>query len=79
MRKSDFGAEDLFAGMRFQQKIEHNAFILGGKNYKAPAQLFKDFKLLSLFYLITNQFSNKIICLWGIIMKKQFKIYFYKY
>ncbi|MBE7088000.1 MAG: FAD-binding protein [Clostridiales bacterium] len=43
MRKSDFGADDLFAGMRFQRDIERRAYIAGGSNYKAPVQLFKDF------------------------------------
>jgi hypothetical protein len=43
MKKSDFGSDDLFAGMRFQRSIEECAFIAGGKNYNAPAQLFGDF------------------------------------
>lgn len=43
LKKEDFGADDLFAGMRFQQKIEHLAFDVGGKNYSAPVQLYKDF------------------------------------
>ena len=43
MKASDFGADDLFAGMRFQRKIERRAYELGGKNYNAPVQLFKDF------------------------------------
>lgn len=45
MKKEDFGADDLFAGMRFQQKIERLAFEIGGRNYKAPVQLYKDFKV----------------------------------
>ena len=43
MRKSDFGADDLFAGMRFQRRIERKAFDVGGGNYKAPAITFGDF------------------------------------
>ena len=45
LKKEDFGAEDLFAGMRFQQKIERLAFEAGGMNYSAPVQLYKDFAL----------------------------------
>lgn len=43
MRRSDFGADDLFAGVRFQREIERRAFELGGGSYRAPCQLFKDF------------------------------------
>ena len=43
MKKEDFGGDDLFGGMRFQQKIERQAFEAGGKNYNAPVQLYKDF------------------------------------
>lgn len=43
MKKSDFGADDLFAGMRFQSQIERKAFEVGGGNYKAPAITFGDF------------------------------------
>ena len=43
MRRSDFGGDDLFAGVRFQREIERKAFELGGGSYKAPCQLFKDF------------------------------------
>ncbi|MDE6000995.1 MAG: NAD(P)/FAD-dependent oxidoreductase, partial [Clostridia bacterium] len=43
LKKEDFGADDLFAGMRFQREIERRAYIAGGKNYAAPVQLFKDF------------------------------------
>ncbi|MBD5632489.1 MAG: FAD-binding protein [Clostridia bacterium] len=42
MRKEDFG-EGLFAGMQFQREIERRAFEAGGRNYKAPVQLFGDF------------------------------------
>ena len=43
LKKEDFGADDLFAGMRFQQKIERLAYETGGRNYKAPVQLYGDF------------------------------------
>lgn len=43
LKAEDFGADDLFAGMRFQQHIERLAFEVGGRNYKAPVQLYKDF------------------------------------
>lgn len=43
MRREDFGASDLFAGMRFQRKIEQNAYLAGGSSYRAPVQLYKDF------------------------------------
>lgn len=43
MRRSDFGPNDLFAGVRFQREIERKAFLLGGGSYKAPCQLFGDF------------------------------------
>lgn len=43
MKREDFGADDLFAGMRFQREIERRAFGAGGRNYCAPAQLYGDF------------------------------------
>ena len=43
MRRSDFGSDDLFAGMRFQRDIERRAFEEGGGNYRAPAITFGDF------------------------------------
>lgn len=43
MRREDFGATDLFAGMRFQRAIEQRAFLAGDSCYKAPAQLYGDF------------------------------------
>lgn len=45
MKKSDFGGDDLFAGVRFQQTIEHNAYVVGGGGYRAPAITFGDFAL----------------------------------
>ncbi|MGN0805734.1 MAG: NAD(P)/FAD-dependent oxidoreductase [Candidatus Coproplasma sp.] len=44
MRREDFGADDLFAGVRFQQRLEQAAFSLGGGNFKAPVQLWGDFE-----------------------------------
>ncbi|MGN0818717.1 MAG: NAD(P)/FAD-dependent oxidoreductase [Candidatus Coproplasma sp.] len=43
MRREDFGADDLFAGMRFQREIEARAFASGGRCYKAPVQTYGDF------------------------------------
>ncbi|MGN1080616.1 MAG: NAD(P)/FAD-dependent oxidoreductase [Acutalibacteraceae bacterium] len=40
---SDFGSDDVLAGIKFQQKIEKAAYLLGGGNYKAPVQLLGDF------------------------------------
>ena len=42
LKSSDFG-EDLFAGMRFQRKVEQKAFEAGGRTYAAPVQLYGDF------------------------------------
>lgn len=41
----DYGGEnDPMAGIEFQRQWERKAFELGGGNYRAPVQLFKDFK-----------------------------------
>lgn len=40
---SDFDSDDVLSGIDFQQKYEKLAFVLGGSNYKAPAQLVGDF------------------------------------
>ena len=41
----DFGGEnDPLAGIEFQRQWERKAFELGGGNFRAPVQLFKDFK-----------------------------------
>ena len=40
---NDFNSSDPLAGIDFQRKLERDAFILGGSNYKAPAQLVGDF------------------------------------
>lgn len=39
----DFGDEHPLAGFELQHKIEHKAFLEGGENYSAPAQLVGDF------------------------------------
>ncbi|MDF2866419.1 MAG: FAD-dependent oxidoreductase [Clostridia bacterium] len=39
----DFKDESPLAGMYFQRELEQKAFIAGGKEYKAPAQLVGDF------------------------------------
>ncbi len=39
----DFSGEDIFAGMKFQQKLEKAAFYMGGANYFAPVQTVRDF------------------------------------
>lgn len=40
---ADFGADDPLAGVAFQRRWEEQAFLLGGENYNAPAQLVGDF------------------------------------
>lgn len=39
----DFPSEHPLAGIYYQREIEHNAFLLGGSDYSAPAQLVGDF------------------------------------
>lgn len=39
----DFGSDHPLAGVEFQRKWEEKAFVLGGSNYHAPAQLVGDF------------------------------------
>lgn len=41
--EKDFGSSSPLAGMYFQRKLEENAFIAGGKSYRAPAVLAGDF------------------------------------
>lgn len=40
---SDFGSDDVLAGIEFQRKIEKKAYEYGGGNYFAPAQYVGDF------------------------------------
>lgn len=39
----DFPSEHPLAGIYYQREIEHNAYMLAGSNYNAPAQLVGDF------------------------------------
>ncbi len=40
---SDYGSDDVLAGMYFQQKLEEKAFLAGGGDYSAPVQRVGDF------------------------------------
>lgn len=40
---TDFKAQDPLAGLAFQRALEHKAFIMGGKQFKIPAQRARDF------------------------------------
>ncbi len=40
---SDFGSEDILAGVRLQRRLESAAFVFGGENYNAPVQRVGDF------------------------------------
>lgn len=40
---ADFGSSDVLAGMQLQRKIEHAAYLAGGKTGKAPVTLLGDF------------------------------------
>lgn len=40
---NDFGSDSPLAGVEFQRKIEHAAFVAGGSDYKAPVQRVGDF------------------------------------
>ncbi len=65
MRRSDFGGDDLFAGVRFQRDIEQKAFALGGGNYSAPAQTYGDFaadKFSSSFGEVQPTYAAGIKC-----------------
>lgn len=41
----DYGSDHPLAGIKFQRKWEHLAYIAGGENYRAPAQRVGDFLL----------------------------------
>lgn len=43
VRPEDFSGEDALGGIRFQRELERKAYVLGGSNYHAPAQLLGDF------------------------------------
>lgn len=40
---TDFGGDDVFAGMHFQRRLEKAAFFMGGADYSAPVQAVADF------------------------------------
>jgi hypothetical protein len=40
---ADFGSQEPLAGVRLQQELESQAYVLGGSNYNAPAQRVGDF------------------------------------
>lgn len=40
---SDFNSENPLSGIKFQEKLEKDAFVLGGSNYNAPIQRVGDF------------------------------------
>ena len=40
---NEFSKHDVFAGLEFQKKIERNAWLMGGKTQKVPAQRLVDF------------------------------------
>ncbi|MHB1080781.1 MAG: NAD(P)/FAD-dependent oxidoreductase [Prosthecobacter sp.] len=43
VRPEDMPAGDVLSGIEFQRNLERRAFVLGGGNYHAPAQLLGDF------------------------------------
>ncbi|MCL1990842.1 MAG: hypothetical protein FWG67_08140 [Defluviitaleaceae bacterium] len=43
VQPSDFESDHPLAGIDFQRELESKAFVIGGENYKAPAQLIGDF------------------------------------
>ena len=43
LHPEDFPSKDVLGGMYWQQEIEETAYIAGGRNYHAPAQLVGDF------------------------------------
>lgn len=43
LKPEDFPDKDTLGGMRWQEALEHRAFVLGGENYRAPAQTVGDF------------------------------------
>lgn len=53
VRTSDFGSDDILAGVEFQRKYEKLAFDLGGKSYKAP--------VCSLDEFVKNENAGKIV------------------
>ncbi|MBQ6431739.1 MAG: hypothetical protein IJJ99_07685 [Oscillospiraceae bacterium] len=43
LKPEDFPSKETLGGMLWQEELEHRAFILGGEDYRAPAQTVGDF------------------------------------
>lgn len=43
VKPEDFATENVLGGIEFQRALEKKAYVLGGENYHAPAQLLGDF------------------------------------
>lgn len=43
LKPEDFPSKETLGGMLWQEELEHRAFVLGGENYRAPAQTVGDF------------------------------------
>lgn len=43
LKPEDFPSKDTLGGMLWQEELERRAFVLGGENYRAPAQTVGDF------------------------------------
>lgn len=43
VKKEDFASEHPLAGVEYQRRLEHNAYLAGGGDYRAPVQLVGDF------------------------------------
>jgi uncharacterized FAD-dependent dehydrogenase len=44
VKPTDFGSDDVLAGVEFQEKYEKLAFVNGGGKYKAPSTTWADFR-----------------------------------
>ncbi|HHY27255.1 MAG TPA: hypothetical protein GX523_11050, partial [Desulfitobacterium dehalogenans] len=60
--KGDFQGEHPLAGVEFQEYWEHQAFLAGGRDYKAPAQSVRDFlaKQVSGEFLLPSSYTPGI-------------------
>ena len=61
----NFGSDHPLAGMDMQRKIEHAAFLAGGSDYTAPAQLVGDFLVCQPFH---NAHTNLFLALAEILV-----------
>ncbi|HSJ00874.1 MAG TPA: hypothetical protein VK956_00420, partial [Verrucomicrobium sp.] len=43
VKPEDFASKDVLGGIEFQRSLERRAYVIGGENYHAPAQLLGDF------------------------------------